>query len=110
MTRRKEEIMRLLAGAMATVLMMGAFSTLEAQINQRQRNQQKRIFQGARSGELTRGEFRRLEREQFRIRRMEAWARSDGLLTAREQFRVNRELNQASRHIYRQKHDRQDRN
>jgi hypothetical protein len=102
--------MRLLAGAMAAVLLAGAFSTAGAQINQRQRNQQKRIVRGVRSGELTRGEFRRLEREQFRIGRIEARARRDGELTARERFRLNRQLNQAGRHIYRQKHDRQDRN
>lgn len=80
-------------------------------INAREQRQQKRIAQGIRSGELTRREARRLEAEQARIRVDEAYARrSGGEFTARERARIQRELNQASRHIYRQKHDSQDRN
>lgn len=79
-------------------------------INDRQRDQQQRIRQGVRSGELTRREARRLEGEQARIYRNEARARhSGGEFTARERLRIQRQLNHSSRDIYRQKHDRQDR-
>lgn len=79
-------------------------------INDRQRDQQQRIRQGIRSGELTRREARRLELEQAKIYRNEARARrSGGEFTARERFRIQRELNHSSRDIRRQKHDRQDR-
>ncbi|HMV50868.1 MAG TPA: hypothetical protein PLD20_08735 [Blastocatellia bacterium] len=79
-------------------------------INERQREQQQRIRQGVRSGELTHSEARRLAREEARIHRQEARARrSGGQFTPRERARIQRELNQANRHIYRQKHDRQDR-
>ena len=79
-------------------------------INAREREQQERIRQGVRSGELTRREARRLEAEQARIRVNEAFARrSGGQLTLRERRRIERELNHSSRDIYRQKHDRQDR-
>jgi hypothetical protein len=60
---------------------------------------------------LTRREAGRLASEQARIAVMEARARrSGGEFTASERARVRRELSQSSRHIYRQKHDRQDRN
>ncbi len=79
-------------------------------INQRERDQQLRIRQGVRSGELTRVEAARLEAEQARLRAEEARARrSGGEFTLRERARIQRELNQSSRHIYRQKHDGQDR-
>ncbi|HEV8157982.1 MAG: hypothetical protein H0W77_00930 [Acidobacteria bacterium] len=61
------------------------------------------------SGELTAKETHRLTREQHQIRRMETRFRhlGDGL-SNRERYRLQRELNQSSRHIYKQKHDRQD--
>ncbi len=103
-------MLKTVVGAVGILLITGALSTAEAGINRRQHNQQRRIVQGARNGELTRQEVRKLEREQARIRRHELRARSDGAFTARERMRLNRELNRSSRDIYRQKHDRQDRN
>lgn len=82
----------------------------ERSINTRQREQQERIRQGVRSGELTRREARRLEAEEARIRVDERYARrSGGQFTPQERRRIERELNHSSRDIYRQKHDRQDR-
>ena len=79
-------------------------------VNTRQREQQQRIREGLRSGELTRREARRLEAEEWRIRRNEAFARrSGGQFTPRERLRIERQLNHTSRDIYRQKHDRQSR-
>lgn len=78
-------------------------------INARQDNQRSRIVNGVRSGELTARETGRLAREQVQIRRMEQrFRRSGDGLSGRERVRLQREMNQASRHIYRQKHDRQD--
>ena len=79
-------------------------------INRREANQKHRIQQGVRSGELTRRETARLAAEQARIRAMERRARANGEVTARESARLQRQLNQSSRHIYQQEHDRQDRN
>lgn len=80
-------------------------------VNARQGRQTARIRQGVRSGELTRRETQRLAAEQASIRSQEAfYRRSGGQFTARERARIQRELQQSSRHIYRQKHDRQDRN
>ena len=106
-----------LAGAaLAGALMFAAAPTAEAQgrrtpgINRREANQKHRIQQGVHSGELTRRETARLAAEQARIRALERRARADGEVTARERARLQRGLNRSSRHIYRQKHDRQDRN
>jgi hypothetical protein len=90
-------------------MVVGAFMQAEAGVNQRQRRQQARIRQGVRSGELTKQEFRRLERGETRIARREARARRDGDFSARERARINRQLNRESRRIYRQKHDGQER-
>lgn len=78
-------------------------------INQRQQNQRQRIAQGVGSGELTARETARLAREQVQIQRLENRFRASGDgLSLRERVRLQHELNQSSRHIYRQKHDRQD--
>jgi hypothetical protein len=80
-------------------------------INSRERRQERRIHRGVRSGELTRRETVRLQRQQARIRVNEAYARrSGGTFTARERARIRHQENRASRRIHRQKHDRQDRN
>jgi hypothetical protein len=97
------------------VLLCLAFAVSDASaqrrggINDRQQNQRHRIGNGVRSGELTARETARLAREQAQIYRMESrFRRSGDEFTNRERYRVQRELNQSSRHIYRQKHDRQD--
>ncbi len=80
-------------------------------IDARQSRQTARIRQGIRNGELTRRETERLAAEQAAIRVQESfYRRSSGEFTALERARVRRELQQASRHIYKQKHDGQDRN
>jgi hypothetical protein len=91
------------------------FSSLQAQtatpgVTQSQINQQKRIRQGVRSGELTGVEAVQLERQQRRIHRSKRAAKSDGVVTPEERVRLNARQRRSSRNIYRQKHDRQDRN
>ncbi len=78
-------------------------------VNARQHHQQQRIGQGVRSGELTRGETRRLEREQRMIRAEERQYKSDGVLTREERRDLHQDLNAAGRHIYQEKHDAQER-
>lgn len=79
-------------------------------VRHRQVHQQKRIYQGVRSGELTRRETLRLQREQRAIQREKVEAKADGTVTRRERVELQRELNQSSRHIYRAKHNNRDRN
>jgi len=74
-------------------------------VDRREGRQQFRIGQGVGSGQLTRGETRRLERGERRIHRMEVRNRRDGQVTADERVRLNHALNYESRRIYRLKHN-----
>ena len=76
-------------------------------IDQRQINQQHRIDQGVQSGSLTNREANHLEKSQERIQGMEDKAKGDGSVTSQERKRLQQAENVQSRHIYRQKHDRQ---
>lgn len=103
-----------LAVAIAAVLSVAGLGQAEAgsrdpRVNHRQQHQQQRINQGVRSGELTRRETGALAREQRNVRQLEREYKSDGELTRSERVDLHREQNQASRHIYNQKHDAQDR-
>ncbi len=101
------------ATAVAAVLialpLAAAAGTRDPGVNQRQHNQQQRIQQGVKSGELTRGEARGLQAEQRHIRREEARYKSDGTLTRAERADLQHDLNRSSRHLYNQKHDEQSR-
>ena len=74
-------------------------------VTKRQHNQQARIRQGVKSGELTRAETRRLERGEAKIQRDKMKAKADGVVTPRERAKLNREENRESRRIYRAKHN-----
>lgn len=77
-------------------------------INARQKEQQKRILQGERSGALTEREAKQIEAREAKISVNEAYARqSGGRFTPRERRHIQRELNHSNRAIYRQKHDKQ---
>ena len=89
---------------------MGVAPAIAGPINQRQQRQERRIYRGVRSGELTFRETARLHRQEARIAAQEArYRRSGNGLSPRERIDLQRDLNRASRHIYRQSHDRQDR-
>jgi len=76
-------------------------------VRQRQINQQQRINQGVKSGELTPNEAGRLEAEQAHIQQAKERMKSDGQLTGAERQRLTTMQNKASQDIYRQKHDAQ---
>ena len=76
-------------------------------VGQRRENQQARIAQGVKSGQLTPAETAKLEKQQRTIHKQVAADRkaNGGTLTASEKKQINREQNQASRNIYRKKHN-----
>lgn len=74
-------------------------------VRERQVKQQARIQQGRQSGELTNKETVRLEAQQAKIQHDKKVAKSDGAVTPAERQKLQREQNRASRNIYRQKHD-----
>lgn len=77
------------------------------EVGQRRENQQDRVAQGIRSGQMTAGEAARTEnREQGINQQVRADRQANGgRLTGQERRQVNREQNRASRQIYRQKHN-----
>jgi hypothetical protein len=102
----------LMAVAALTVLVAGsafADGVRDPRVNARQHNQHARIHQGVKSGELTRREAHKVREEQRDVRQLERAYKSDGKLTHRERADLHHEQNQASRDIYRQKHDAQER-
>ena len=94
------------AAALAGFLVLPS-SAEAGRIKKRAENQQDRIAQGVRSGELTPRETARLEGREAHLNREVKDMREDngGTLTNREKLRVNHQQNRLSRGIYRQKHD-----
>jgi hypothetical protein len=85
-----------------------AFSTAQTatpRVTKRQLKQQARIEQGEKSGELTKGEDRRLERQQAKIQADKRAAKADGVVTPAERQKLTREQNRANKRVYRLKHN-----
>jgi hypothetical protein len=76
-------------------------------IDHRQANQERRIDHGIASGVLTEQEANRLTHQQTRIHTMEDKAKSDGIVTEKKRAKLHKAQDRTSRHIGRQKHDRQ---
>ena len=78
-----------------------------ARIDQRQGNQETRIEQGAKSGELTNKETAKLEKGQAKVQKMEDKAVADGKVTKNEKKHIEHTQDQQSKKIAREKHDNQ---
>jgi len=76
-------------------------------VGQRRENQQDRIAQGIKSGQLTPGETAKLENQQKGINQQVKADRTanGGKLTTGEKKQVNKEQNAASKNIYNKKHN-----
>ena len=79
----------------------------EHRIDARQAEQARRIAHNRHNGQLTLLEKWKLRAEQRHIARMERAAESDGHISRREARRIGEAQDAASRHIYRESHDRQ---
>jgi hypothetical protein len=77
------------------------------EVGQRRENQQDRIAQGIKSGQLTAGETAKLENQQRGINQQVAADRAanGGKLTSAEKQQINKEQNAASKNIYNKKHN-----
>ena len=99
----------------AVVAVAAAFAVLPAlaqttstpRVDQRQVNQERRIQEGVRSGQLTDKEAARLEKGQARVQKAEDKAVADGKVTARERAHLEKMQDRQSRHIARERHDKQ---
>jgi len=77
------------------------------EVGERRANQQARVAQGVRSGQLTAGETAHIENNERNINQQVHADRqaNGGRLTPGERAQVNREQNRTSRQIYRDKHN-----
>lgn len=77
------------------------------EVGQRQQNQQDRIAQGMKSGQLTAGESAKLEKQQQGLNREKAGMKeaNGGKLSGGDKTALNHQQNQASKNIYDKKHN-----
>jgi hypothetical protein len=98
----------LTSAALIVTAMPAAFAQEAAPvINQRKENQQDRIAQGVKSGELTAGETRNLETKESALNHEEHSMRAadNGHLTAGDRKVLTHQQNKLSRQIYAKKHN-----
>jgi hypothetical protein len=90
-----------------TTTTTSATTTKPPTINQRKENQQDRIAQGVKSGQLTAGETSRLEQQEAGINKEEAGMRAqdNGHLTKQDRKTLTQQQNVESKRIYRDKHN-----
>jgi hypothetical protein len=88
----KKQAVVILAGAVVLGL---AATAVAGPFTRREPKQQARIAQGARSGEIYPGEYRRLQHEQTTIEEYRRYAWSDGRLMPWEAGRLTFEQNRA---------------
>ena len=79
----------------------------KSEVGKRAENQQDRIAQGVKSGQLTAGETSRLEKQEAGINKEEAGMRAqdNGHLTKQDRKTLNQQQNAESKRIYRDKHN-----
>lgn len=96
----------------ATLIVSGTLliapASFAGEIHRRQENQQDRIAQGVKSGQLTPRETANLEKQEARIQAEKTDMREDngGKLSKKDVYVLNRQLNRTSNQIYRDKHNR----
>ncbi len=94
--------------AAGAILGPATYAQSRATIRHREANQQARVAQGVRSGELTPRETARIERQEARLNReLRRDTRDGGGLSGPERRKITRQQNRLSREIRTQKHDAQ---
>lgn len=91
----------------ATAFGQSATTTTKPTIKQRKHHQQARIRQGVKSGELTHGEAKHIEKQEHALNKEERQMRKadGGKLTAADRAKLNRQQNHLSKEIYKDKHN-----
>ncbi|HQZ44798.1 MAG TPA: hypothetical protein PK042_01720 [Usitatibacteraceae bacterium] len=99
---------KLLIAAIATAFALPVLAqTQTPRVDQRQANQEKRIEQGVKSGQLNAPEAARLEKGQAKVQKLEDKAKADGQVTKKERATLHHAQKKQSKRIAKQKHDRQ---
>jgi hypothetical protein len=94
----------------AVALFVMAQPATAGEIQRRKNRQQHRIAAGVEKGKLSPAEASRLEHQEDAINKEEQAMKdaNGGKLSRAERREINHQQNKASRHIYRQKHDAND--
>lgn len=103
--KRKLLLLTLSAATLSIACLIGSPAWSAGRYESVQRNQQRRIAQGVRSGEITRPELRRLHHQQRQIKRFSCQARADGKVSKWERRHLKAMKKRASRNIYQAKHN-----
>jgi len=74
-------------------------------INARQNLQQQRIYNGVASGDVTPGEYLKLQKGQTHVQNLENKAKADGFVTPFERARIHAAQNVQSARIFLKKHN-----
>ncbi len=111
---KKTITLTVVAGLLTGMFLSGLNQAAEAKgqhVNKRQNRQHCRIKKGVQNGELTKAETKRMREQQKALAKQEKYLRKTGHgLSKSEKAVLNKEQDQLSKNIYRQKHDGQDRN
>lgn len=94
----------------AAILFGAGITNANAQVKKCQFHERQRIKQGVRSGELTKGETKKLVLQQKDIHQDIKEAKADGVVTNFERKEILQDKAQANRSIYLLKHNNRDRN
>jgi hypothetical protein len=96
-----------IAFAVATLIATSAWAATPAtqEVTQRDVNQQERIEQGLKSGQLSTKEAASLEHKEAKVDKMEARDMKDGKLSAKETAQINAAQNRVSNQIAKDKHN-----
>jgi uncharacterized protein HemX len=107
---KNPEMKRKIVIALLVALGFTVTSVSAQTIRQKSTNERHRIKQGVKSGELTKAEARNLAHDQKAIRRdVKEARRDDGKIDRTERKEIKKDQRQASREIYRKKHNARDR-
>lgn len=100
------KLAKLLGAVLVTACALPVFAqTATPNINQTQRNQENRILNGLRSGELTVTEARQLQARENAIDAQKQYAKSDGVVTASERRSLKQAQAKANKAIKRKKNN-----
>jgi Ni/Co efflux regulator RcnB len=99
-------VKKIISAMLAAAVVLLPVAAQAGQLNNRINNQERRIYNGVKSGSLTTKEYKRLNNRVDNIEAARYRAiRSGGKLTNAEKYHLNRRLDRTSNAIYRNKHN-----
>ena len=101
----RTKIIRTIGISLSLLLIGGSVAWADKKHNNPHQNQQARIKQGVRTGEITQWELNRLRKEQARIHAARRHAGADGWINHHERQHLQNMQDRAGRHIYFAKHN-----